>query len=172
MIREIVLGDITSPKNHADIIIGMNSTFTDVLGLGRRFIKRISAPHPITLGSVVSFKYDGLRQIHMLVCHEIGRGGWENSQKHVRYGLDYLWHCHPDRKYSIVEIGNGRVGRRDGANPGKIKTAIATSFLPVTLFVFDDGRHQLRLEGDEEHHLEVFRFWNGKQERPINIPLN
>ena len=73
----------------------------------------------------------------MLICHDIGAGGWKNAPQFVRFGMDFLWHTEQTRKYSIVQIGTGRVGYRDGADNGAIRTAIANSFLPVVLFVYD-----------------------------------
>jgi hypothetical protein len=138
MLKKIVFGDITSPTNKADIIIGMNSQMKDVRGIGFPFVKRLQIKQPINLGSVISFEFKQGRQLHMIVCHHIGADGWVGADMHVRFGMDYLWQ-QPEthmRDHSIVQIGNGRAGQRDGANTGAILSAMANSFLPVTLFVF------------------------------------
>ena len=137
MIVDVEVGDITAPENPRDIIIGMNATLSDVTGIGLPFVRKITTLYPITLGSVLSFEFDTSRHVHMLICHDIGAGGWKNAPQFVRFGMDFLWHTEQTRKYSIVQIGTGRVGYRDGADNGAIRTAIANSFLPVVLFVYD-----------------------------------
>ncbi len=137
MLKSIKVGDITSPENPAHIIIGMNSQLNDVLGIGRRFVNKIRSVHPIKLGSVLSFKFDSTRNLHMIVCHHLGKNGWVGADMHVRYGMDYLWQTEDQAElFSVVEIGTGRVGLRDGADPAAIRTAIATSFLLVDLFIY------------------------------------
>ncbi len=133
-------GDITSPNNRRDIIIGMNTNLGDVKGIGLHFARNLKLTHPLTLGGVLSFKYDEGRHLHMLVCHELGGGGWKNAERYVRFGLDYLWHSEivekfTTREFSIVEIGTGRVGMRDGANAPLIHQAMTFSHLELTLFV-------------------------------------
>ncbi len=143
MIRHIVPGDITDPRNKADIIIGMNSALNDVTGIGLPFVKQSIPTRAIQLGSVISFNFDTNRKLHMLICHHLGEGGWAGADRHVRFGLDYLEHlAHMDeeppveRDYSIVHIGTGRVGIRDGADKVAIHRAIADSHLTVDLFVY------------------------------------
>jgi hypothetical protein len=53
--------------------------------------------------------------------------------------LDYLNQMEDEERrasHSIVNIGTGRVGTRDGADPIAIKRAMADSHLIVDLFVF------------------------------------
>ncbi|MBU6321646.1 MAG: hypothetical protein KGI78_01800 [Patescibacteria group bacterium] len=116
----------------------MNDSFEDVQGIGLPFIERIRRTRAIRLGSVVTFDYDGERQLHMLICHRLGRNGWVDAERHVRYSLDWLNQFAPERQYSIVDIGTGRVGKRDGANPAVIRRAMGNSHLPVTLFIFPE----------------------------------
>jgi hypothetical protein len=137
MIEHIRIGDITSSDNPSHIIIGMNSQLQDVLGIGMPFVDKIETAHPIKLGSVLSFKFDGTRNLHMLICHHLGRDGWVGADMHVRYGMDYLWQTEEwGKSFSIVQIGTGRVGTRDGANAVAIRTAMATSHLPVNLYIY------------------------------------
>lgn len=159
MIKDIVSGDITSPENRADIIIGMNSKLKDVTGIGMPFVSNVKTVHPIELGSVLSFKFDGSRQLHMIVCHHLGPGGWEDADMHVRFGMDYLWHTSKRRKYSIVKIGTGRVGIRDGSDPIRIHTAMATSHLPVTLFIYDP-KEKVAVVSALERPLVPYRAWH------------
>jgi hypothetical protein len=136
MIKDIKVGDITSPNNPAHIIIGMNSHLNDVTGIGRPFVNKITTAHPVKLGSVLSFRFDATRNLHMLVCHHLGKGGWANSDMHVRYGMDYLWQTEkPTEDFSIVSIGTGRIGIRDGADAVAIRTAMANSYLPADLYI-------------------------------------
>lgn len=136
MIKEIIVGDITSKDNRADIIIGMNSQLHDVTGIGTPFVNKVKTAHPIDLGGVLSFKFDEGRHVHMIICHHLGKDGWIGAEMHVRFGLDYLWKTEGNRrKFSIVQVGTGRVGTRDGADPVSIRTAMATSFLQVKLFI-------------------------------------
>ena len=107
MIKNIRVGNILSPENDSDIIIGMNLQFKDVLGIGKPFVDRIVRTRDLRLGSVISFEHDDERELHMLVCHRIGKCGWKDAEQFVRYGMDYLWQKRPDRKYSIVNIGTG-----------------------------------------------------------------
>lgn len=160
MIINIEVGDITSRENHADIIIGMNSELKDVTGIGLPFVKKINALHPIDLGSVLSFKLDNDRNVHMIICHHLGKGGWKDADMHVRFGMDYLWHTERNgRKFSIVKVGTGRVGVRDGADPIRIHTAMATSHLPVTLFVYNP-RETVAAHVALERPLVAYRAWH------------
>ncbi|TXH01058.1 MAG: hypothetical protein E6R05_06155 [Candidatus Moraniibacteriota bacterium] len=159
MINDIVVGDITRPTNPADVIIGMNSTLSDVLGIGRPFVKKVAAIHPIVRGSVLSFKFTPERHLHMIICHDIGEGGWVGADQQVRFGMDYLWHTDGSRRYSIVQIGTGRVGKRDGADPTAIRSAIAASFLPVNLYVYDPGAREA-VEAAVQAPLRAFRAWH------------
>lgn len=122
----------------------MNTTLEDVTGIGVPFVKKINPTHPIKLGSVSNFQFDRDRMLHMLICHNIGSGGWADADKWVRLGLDHLWqaqktedHALFGSRFSIIQIGTGYIGRRDGANPREIMTAMATSYLDLTLFVRD-----------------------------------
>ena len=144
MIRDIVLGDITAPENKADIIIGMNSELADVTGIGLPFVKKSIPSRAIQLGSVISFTFDHSRKLHMIICHHLGNGGWAGAERHVRFGMDYLDHLdHMEelsgagRDYSIVRIGTGRVGNRDGADHIGIHKAMADSHLLVDLFLYE-----------------------------------
>ncbi len=160
MIRDIKVGDITSPSNPADVIIGMNSTLSDVTGIGLPFVKQIAAIHPIVRGSVLSFRFTPERNLHMIVCHAIDDGGWVNADMHVRFGMDYLWHTEAMRQYSIVQIGTGRVGRRDGADDIAIRSAMANSFLPVDLYVYDPAVHQVIANAMAQQPLRAYRAWH------------
>jgi hypothetical protein len=161
MIADIILGDITHPNNNRDIIIGMNSTLSDVTGIGLTFVSKYPDLHqPIELGSVLSFRFDASRYLHMIICHSIGTGGWKNAHQYVRFGLDYLWHTEGGREYSAVRIGNGRVGKRDGANEAKIRTAMTTSFLPLALYLFDPAQEAVAERSAVIVPLRAFRAWH------------
>lgn len=101
----------------------------------------------------------------MLICHQLGEGGWTGADKYVRFGLDYLWHCEHEedrqenREFSIVEIGKGRVGRRDGAEPVFIHQAMATSHLPLTLFVNHNDSESVRASEALVIPLKAYRAW-------------
>ncbi len=139
-IINVVNGDITSTAYHQHIIIGMNTGFKDVRGIGARVLEKVELLQKLRLGSVVTFPWDESgRELHMLICHQLGAGGWASADRYVRYGLDYLAHKEEqsERGYGIVRIGTGRVGLRDGADFVSIHTAMATSFLPMTLFSYD-----------------------------------
>ena len=138
MIKDIKVGNILDCSNRSNIIIGMNTEFSDVRGIGKPFVERISKTRTIRLGTVVTFNYDNDRELHMIVCHTLGRGLWSNAEQYVRYGMDYLWNCDRESNYSIVNIGTGRVGMRDGADHASIRGAIASSYLPVDLFILNE----------------------------------
>lgn len=138
MIRSQKVGNILSPHNPCDVIIAMNDRFADVHGIGKQFVAQIRRTREIKLGAVVSFDLDSRRELHMLICHRIGLAGWSNAHQYVRYGMDYLQMTSPGRQYSIVDIGTGRVGKRDGADDMLIRTAITMSFLPVDMYILDD----------------------------------
>ena len=158
MIIDVLVGDITSPENPHDIIIGMNADLIDVTGIGRHFVKDIFPMKSLDLGSVISFNFDKKRKLHMIICHTIGSGGWTRAADHIRYGMDYLEHFNDEsRTYSIVQIGKGRVGQRDGANSAAIHTAMSTSHLPVTLFVFDNTQQQAI---EQRVPLHIVSAWN------------
>ena len=155
MIREIVVGDITAAVNRCDIIIGMNTELGEVSTLGRRVLANtLPPPQFIDLGTVLTFKFDQNRFIHMLICHNLCSGGWERADQFVRVGLDHLWVTRANRNYGIVQIGRGLVGRRDGAEPEAILTAIASSYLPVDLYVHGDETAIVALEASSDNVLE------------------
>jgi len=161
MIKNIKVGDITSSRNHADIIIGMNSSLSDVSGIGIPFVKKIQTVHPITLGSVLSFEFSSTRNLHMIVCHHLGDGGWIGADEHIRFGMDYLWHTEgAKRRFSIVQIGTGRVGARDGASHIEIRTAIATSFLLVDLYVYAPEKETATAHVAQVAPLRAYRAWH------------
>lgn len=170
MIKSIEVGDILDPSNEADVIIGMNVSFADVRGIGKPFVERIQRTRIVTLGSVVSFDLDGSRELHMLVCHLLGEGGWKEADKYVRYGLDYLWKTRLGRSFSIVQIGTGRIGRRDGADPVAIHSAMADSFLSVHLYIY---RPELAAARASEHIIPFrhpLRMWDIEHgETPIPL---
>jgi hypothetical protein len=161
VIEHIRVGDITAPIHVADIIIGMNADLDDVRGIGREFVKNVIPARALKLGSVVSFDFGDGRDLHMIICHKLGKGGWVNADRHVRFGLDYLEHTRAIGKtYSIVQIGTGRIGIRDHADPVAILSAMATSFLPVTLFVNDLELDQMPADlGEQRPVLRPFRAW-------------
>jgi hypothetical protein len=162
MITKITEGDILSPKNHADVIIGMNAELAEVNGIGLPFTWQIRRENPIPLGTVFSFELDDERQLHLLVCHHIGEGGWVHADKYVRFGLDYLWQSEPQtKKFSSVQIGTGRIGERDGADFPAIHTAMATSHLPLELFIFKP-LEPVAVEANVTplRTLTAFRSWN------------
>ncbi len=138
MITGIETGDITSRRYKCDIIIGMNVDLADVHGIGRRVLQNYeSLRGSLSLGSVITFPWDAERELHLLICHRHGKDGWVGADRHVRYGLDHLNYREgkTERGHGIVQIGTGVHGMRDGADFTSIHTAMATSFLPLTLFV-------------------------------------
>lgn len=160
MIKDIKVGNILAPENRSDIVIGMNTAFDDVRGIGKPFVERISKTRKIRLGTVVTFDYDGSRELHMIVCHKLGKGGWKNADQYVRYGMDYLWKSDPDSAYSIVNIGTGRVGRRDGADHGAIRDAMAASFLPVHLYILNESEGIPAEAAVSVTPLKPLRMWD------------
>jgi hypothetical protein len=151
VIQEIHYGDITNPDNRRDIIIGMNTALAEASVIGRRVLLGKTLTRPLSLGDVVTFEFDHERQLHMLICHELGKPGWRHADRYVRFGLDYLWQCdNASVDYSIVEIGTGPVGRRDRADAAAILTAMTNSFLPLHLFIHPEQR--------EAHMAEVVGF--------------
>lgn len=170
MIKNLLVGNILDKDNRADIIIGMNTDFNDVFGIGKPFVRQIEKTRAVKLGSVITFDYDGTRELHMLVCHKLGRGGWKRAEQYVRYGMDYLWKHNPDRMYSVVNIGTGRVGKRDGADHMAIRSAIASSFLPVDLFILHE-KEQIPAEAAANVvPIRPLRMWDMEQgEAPIQV---
>lgn len=169
MIREIYYGDITDRMtNPGDIIIGMNTKLLEASALGWRFVHDVVALGEIQLGSVLTFNFDEKRLLHMLVCHHLGPEGWKDADRYVRFCLDYLWQQHNDRKYGIVQIGAGPVGRRDGANVSLIRTAMADSFLEVDLILLPKSI-EARTAVDLPRSSPL-RVWDmGKGERQIKV---
>lgn len=134
MILETFAGDIESPLNPRDVIIGMNRDLSERTPFAISVSNRHKIVTPVEMGSVLSFEYRDGRKVHMLVCHEIGQGGWNDADKYVRWCLDYLWYTAPERQYSVVHIGTGRIGKRDGADGAAIMTALAQSHLEMVLY--------------------------------------
>jgi hypothetical protein len=174
MIERIVVGDITDPTNKRNIIIGMNATLEEASYIGLPHVQQLqkSLMHPLALGSVLSFRFDRVRKLHMLICHNIGIGGWASADKYVRFGLDYLNHTEGEtEKFSVVQIGTGPIGIRDGADSVAIRTSMATSFLRVTLFVRD---YSVPPIPDEKAPLELVAYaaWSpkwGRRELALDI---
>jgi len=169
MIRNIVYGDITDRNtNTGDIIIGMNTKLSEPSAIGRPFTRSISVINQIDRGSVLTFDFDNGRLLHMLICHKIGRGGWAQADRYVRYCLDYLWQRHGGRLYSIVQIGKGPVGQRDGADVPAIRTAMANSFLDMDLVILPDTVEAH--DAVEGPPLTPFRVWDMERgEREIRM---
>lgn len=161
VIIEAVSGNILSPANTDDIIIGMNTELKDVRGIGNPFVWRIpSKNRPIPLGTVLSFHRERGQQLHLIVCHELGKGGWTDSEKYIRFGMDYLWDRDRNRRFSMVQVGTGRIGRRDGAEFEKISAAITNSFLPVTLYVYNPPEEvAAEVRAVPPITLSAFRSW-------------
>lgn len=177
MIIDHKIGDITNPNNPDDIIIGMNDTVDDLRGFSVPYATslRREVPLPLTLGTVFSFDYrNSRRKLHMLICHKIGFGGWENAAEYVRFAMDYLNHqnrlAQIPRNFSIVPIGTGEIGRRDEANHVSIHTAIATSHLPVTMYIRGDKDHRPVPLEMAPLELVARAYWNPSiGERRISI---
>ncbi len=169
MIGDIRHGDITSHENKADIIIGMNTRCAEASAIGRTVLVGKILSRELELGDVVTFKFDEHRNLHLLICHELGRGGWQGAERFVRCGLDYLWQRHREKqRFSIVRIGTGPVGIRDGADASAIHTAMADSYLPVTLYIWDGEGVEARVA--QFPPLTPSRTWNfSKGEREIRL---
>ena len=136
MILNTVIGDITLPDNPNDIIIGMNTSLGEASAIGRPFVTDDIPEELLVLGGVLTFEFDESRKLHMLLCHELGQDGWNGAEKYVRFGMDYLWQrYHGEREFSVVKIGSGPIGQRDGADVGSILTAMADSYLGVVLYL-------------------------------------
>ena len=136
MILDIVEGDILNPYVTDDIIIGMNRQLEEVRGIGLSFTWQIQHTKPVKLGTVFSFELGEGRKLHMIICHRLGEGGWKDSDRYLRFGMDYLWQTEGPRPCSMVKVGTGPIGKRDGADVPKILSAIADSHLAVTLYVY------------------------------------
>lgn len=165
------VGDITSPQNSRDIIIAMNSSLEDVRGIGKPFVgDKILQNGELELGSVLTYDFsnDG-RRLHMLICHKIGKGGWADAPQYIRFGLDHLWFHEGDRNYSIVNIGEGRVGKRDGADVAANNQAIATSFLKVTQFSLGDGETAVAIALQQVPPIIVWQPSHGYQDPPMRV---
>lgn len=169
MIRDIYYGDITNPDNVADIIIAMNTRCAEASAIGRTVLVGKVLSRELELGDVVTFKFDKRRDLHLLICHELGQGGWEGAEQFVRFGLDYLWRQYrTKRQFSIVRIGTGLVGTRDGADATAIHTAIADSYLPICLYIWDGEKVEDRVA--QFPPLKPSRTWNfSKGEREIRL---
>lgn len=143
MITRISIGDATvlNKEEPSDIIVGMNTELSNLESILLPQQWRAAHVKPFPLGSVLSFQLDRMRQLHMLICHSLGTDGWQDADKYVRIGMDYLWLRHESqRDFSIVQIGAGRIGTAGGADVNKIRAAMAASFLPVILFMNDSSQ--------------------------------
>lgn len=143
MIKNNVPRDISQipSTDPSDIIVGMNpmlDELTDIV-LPKGWRSKNRAPFP--LGGVVSFKLNSKQLLHMLICHNLGVGGWEQADRYVRIAMDHLWSIYGSSRYfSMVEIGKGKIGSRDGADHEAIHTAIANSWLSVDLYIFESSQ--------------------------------
>lgn len=121
----------------------MNTTLEDLTLLGSEYAGSLSKKltHPIELGSVLSFDMNGGgRMLHMLICHHIGYQGWREAPRFIKFCLNKieqdkrLYGTTGKMGFSIVHIGNGPIGTRDGSDPEENLRAIKESRLPVTLY--------------------------------------
>ncbi len=169
MIIEHEVGDITSPQYNRDIIIAMNSTLDDVRGIGKPFVDgKFLQDGSVELGSVLTYDYAPERRLHMIICHKLGVGGWIDAAEYVRFGMDHLWFHERGRRYSIVNIGEGRVGKRDGADVPSINAAIATSHLKVVQFSLGGEKNVVELALQKVVPLFVWQPSSGYQP-PIQV---
>ncbi|MDP1689676.1 MAG: hypothetical protein Q8L52_00485 [bacterium] len=171
MIVDIHHGDITDLRNKRDIIIGMNVKLAEASAIGRRVLVDKIITRDMQLGDVITFKFDAERDLHMIICHRLGVGGWAcHADAYIRFGLDFLWqHSKGNNEFSIVKIGCGLVGRRDGADSTAIHTAMTNSFARLHLFVWDKPK---RTETNVVNlpPLQPLRTWSsGRGEREIRI---
>ena len=135
------IGDITSFTNKSHIVFAMNDTLEEATPLIAPYVEKLAfgPENPLTLGSVLSFPFTNGRKLFLVICHKIGFGGWEGADQYLRFGLDWINHYkQKGDTFSIVEVGTGPSGMRDGADAASLKTAIATSYLPVYLFVREE----------------------------------
>lgn len=169
MIPDIRHGDITNPGNEADIIIGMNTRCAEASAIGRTALIGKVLSRELDLGDVITFHFDQHRDLHMLICHELGAGGWSGADQFIRTGLDHLWLRHRDRrKFSIVRIGTGPVGIRDGADAAAIHMAMATSYLPLCLYIWDG--EGVDAKAAQYPILKPSRTWSRRRgEREITV---
>ncbi len=169
MIADIHHGDITAPSNKLDIIIGMNTRLAEASAIGRRVLINKSLTRELGLGDVITFKFDENRNLHMLICHYLVVGGWLNADRFVRFGLDYLWQRSPAAThFSIVRIGTGKVGIRDGADASAVHTAMADSWAPLHLYIWDGEHIEARVA--QIRPLKLLRTWSiAEGEREIRV---
>lgn len=170
-IKDIHYGDITTPRNKHDIIIGMNTRLAQASAIGHRVLVNNFVTRELEPGDVVTFKFDEHRNLHMIICHRLCTGGWLNAEKYVRIGLDYLWQRHVfNTHFSIVRIGTGMVGIRDGADASAIHTAMTVSWAPLHLYIWNNERHEVGVE--KFPPLKVLRTWStDKGEREIRMAV-
>jgi hypothetical protein len=162
MITGISIGDITvlNQDEPSDIIVGMNTQLGELESILLPQQWRAEHAEPFPLGSVLSFRLDRKRQLHMLICHHLGNNGWVDADKYVRIGLDHLWMLHKNqRDFSVVQIGAGRIGTTGGADVNKIRAAMATSFLDMTLFM-SDSKQPVDIRTIKSRQLSKPEYWN------------
>lgn len=169
MILNILHGDITNPENKADIIIGMNTMCAEASAIGRTVLVGKILASELELGDVVTFRLNEHRDLHMLICHELNSGGWGGADQFVRFGLDYLWQRYRNKRaFSIVRIGMGPVGIRDCADAAAIHQAMATSYLPLCLYIWNGERVEARVA--QFPILKPSRTWSrSRGEREIRV---
>ncbi|MEK7575294.1 MAG: hypothetical protein AAB511_03640 [Patescibacteria group bacterium] len=169
MITDIKDGDITDHRdNPGDIIIGMNTEVKEASAIGQPFARKMIPLGLLNLGTVLTFRFDEERLLHMIICHHLSPGGWRNAEQYVRFGLDFLWQSAGDRKYGIVQIGKGPVGKRDGADFGNLHRAISDSYLRMTLFIRGQEKTAEKVSVDpvrkvSKEPLLYLRGWDSKQ---------
>jgi hypothetical protein len=135
-----------SSKNRRHIVVGMNVDLVEPSAIPRPYVDKLreSLDCSLELGTVLSFdvktrpEMGFCQRLHAVVCHTVHRigRGWNGADRHVRFALDYLHYTERHTgEFSIVRIGTGPVGLRDGADHAAILTAMNNSFLPLTLYI-------------------------------------
>ena len=183
-ITDIVSGDIFDKKyKNNDIIIGMNPEFKNLSDLAIQALN-ITEGNKINandcdldfLGTVVTFESeDTKRRVHMILCHT--PEDWNDADKYIKQGMNSIFYTqdemgnlsggnHAKRSYSIVKIGTGPEGIKNGADFSKIVEGMASSDLPVTMFVLPENQKALSITGEMSDMAPV-RFLREEKSFPI-----
>ena len=159
MIIDIVEGDIMA-QHDKHIIFGINQELEEPNQSIKRYIDDIRKKFGkrLALGSYIEFRLNRIyeQKLYLVVCHNIGTGGWLNADKHVRFAFDSIYY-NTVGEYATVRIGNGFVGKRDGADDSSILTSIQTSFLPVRLYHTKERAHY-----NQQFELIPMQIWTPK----------
>ncbi len=167
IIREVI-GDIKEGPEKV-MAFGINTVGLD----DRHITEKVDALSPLTaddqngvpVGTVIfGICSDTEKATLLLVCHELGEGGWENAPEAIKRGFDTVGSTIllQDEEIATVAIGTGKTGRNQGASWDAIRAAMEASKANLVLY-WENEKQKAMVEKDPNPQ----RVISAKEESPV-----